>query len=154
MTEGAAAPQAKSRRTFLYTLGGGLGLVAAYLGLKWFFGDPRDVTVAVLLRRCGEMYVNRDTFDRFAGEYADWKARDGLLRRLSTLSLPLRVWSPYELVESTHELRRLEDSIVTQYLLSTDFFQHGADPRREIQYLSFYDPMQAPCRNPFFRAAD
>jgi hypothetical protein len=146
--------KAKGRRRFLIALGGGAGAIGAYFGLNWFFGDPRDVTVAVLHRRCGGMYVNEDTFERFAGEYADWKGRTDLLRHLSALSLPLGMWSPYEWVLPLHRLRRLEDSIVTQYLLSTDFFLHGANLRREIQYMSFYDPMITACRNPFFQPAD
>jgi hypothetical protein len=48
-----------------------------------------------------------------------------------------------------HPLRRLEDNIVTEYLLSTDFFFHDADESREVRYLSFYEPRLAPCRNPF-----
>lgn len=154
MSDGqAGASGAKSsRRTF--AIGATLvGLTGAYFGFKWLFGDPRDVTVAVLERRCGDMYVNHDTFERFAGDYAAWKGRNGLLRRLSTLSWPLSMWSPYEWVSPQDEIRRFEDSIVTQYLLSTDFFAHGGDPRREIKYVAFYDPVGRPCANPFHQPA-
>jgi hypothetical protein len=43
-----------------------------------------------------------------------------------------------------------EDRIVTKYLLSTDFFQSGADESQTVQYLGFYDPLHG-CGNPFAR---
>lgn len=36
-----------------------------------------------------------------------------------------------------------------RFLLSTDFFQHGADEAREIRYALLYAPMRNPCYNPF-----
>lgn len=38
---------------------------------------------------------------------------------------------------------------VERFLLSTDFFQHGADERREIHYTLLYAPMINPCYRPF-----
>ena len=35
-----------------------------------------------------------------------------------------------------------------RFLLSTDFFQNGADESRFIRYASFYDPYVSPCWNP------
>ena len=45
---------------------------------------------------------------------------------------------------------RIEDNLATLYLLSSDFFEHGADQSRTVQYVSLYDPMRA-CGNPFAR---
>lgn len=39
----------------------------------------------------------------------------------------------------------------TRFLLSTDFFQNGADESRTMQYVTFYDPYVTACRNPFAR---
>lgn len=36
-----------------------------------------------------------------------------------------------------------------QFLLSSDFFWHGADESRTIGYRSYYDPYAHPCANPF-----
>ncbi len=46
--------------------------------------------------------------------------------------------------------QRIEDTFVSTYLLSSDFFLNGADESRTVQYLGFYDPMH-PCGNPFAR---
>ena len=37
--------------------------------------------------------------------------------------------------------------VYLRYLLSTDFFRHGADERRRIAYVAFYDPYVTPCNN-------
>ncbi len=144
------AGQWLTRRRWLAGALAGSGVVACYGLFKWFYGDPKEITLAVLRRRLGHLRVSDDTLDRFAEDYAGWKDRAGLLSRLSVVALPLRVFSPYELLEPGASLRRLEDSVVSQFLLSTDFFLYGADEGRELQYLSFYDPMTAVCRNPFY----
>lgn len=40
--------------------------------------------------------------------------------------------------------------IHSQFLLSTDFFQNGADEGRTAQFVALYDPYVTPCYNPFF----
>jgi hypothetical protein len=49
-------------------------------------------------------------------------------------------------------LERLQDHFATVYLLSTDFFQHGADESRIVHYVALFDPLRA-CDNPFARPA-
>lgn len=48
--------------------------------------------------------------------------------------------------------QRIEDDLAQIYLLSSDFFVNGADSRRLIHYVAYYDPMRA-CGNPFARSA-
>lgn len=43
------------------------------------------------------------------------------------------------------------DLAFNRYLLSTDFFVHGADEGRVVRYLRFADPYRSPCGNPFIR---
>jgi cation diffusion facilitator CzcD-associated flavoprotein CzcO len=35
--------------------------------------------------------------------------------------------------------------IAGRFLLSTDFFEHGADPKRKARYTSFFHPWVSPC---------
>ncbi len=49
-------------------------------------------------------------------------------------------------------LRHGEDRVITQYLISSDFFINGADKRRIVKYRGYYDPLVA-CSNPFARPA-
>jgi hypothetical protein len=63
-----------------------------------------------------------------------------------------RFLSDYERYESRFVARSpLPVDVYTRYLLSTDFFQHGADESRQIQYVGFYDPYVTPCLNPLAR---
>jgi hypothetical protein len=48
-------------------------------------------------------------------------------------------------------LRSWPDGVFTGYLLSTDFFQHGGDESRQLQYVGLYAPYVTPCSNPFAR---
>jgi hypothetical protein len=41
-----------------------------------------------------------------------------------------------------------EPEVYERYLLSTDFFQHGADESRTPGYVTYYDPYLSPCWNP------
>jgi hypothetical protein len=135
----------------------GLGLLAigasfgGYAAFKWFFGDPTEVTLAILRRRVGYLNVSAATLERFAADYAAWKGRRQQLARLSILALPLRVATPYDFLGTTSSLRRLEDSVVSQFLMSTDFFFNNADTTQPVTYLGFYEPMSAVCRNPLWR---
>jgi hypothetical protein len=54
----------------------------------------------------------------------------------------------------TRAIRHGEERIVTQYLLSSDFFQNGADETRKVRYYRYYDPTRnpRPCRTPFARS--
>ncbi len=50
--------------------------------------------------------------------------------------------------------RPLSRDFCTRYLLSTDFFRHGADPSREVRYVGLYDPDNVPCNNPLAQFDD
>lgn len=140
------------RRLFLKTsavtlvLGGGYGL------LKWFTAEPADIIIAILKRRIGYLNVDRDTFKVFAGDYVKWKAGEGRkLKMLSVVSFPAQHISPYDLLPQGNPVRRLENNVVSQFLLSTDFFQNGANENRKIHYRQFYNPLVTICANPLMR---
>jgi hypothetical protein len=40
-----------------------------------------------------------------------------------------------------------------RFLMSTDFFQNGADESRRLHYVMYYDPYVSPCYNPLVRRA-
>jgi hypothetical protein len=137
-----------SRRTIL--LGSLAGLFGARLLYKWYWGDPTQVIEAILTRRVGHLRVEAKAFSTFAAAYLKSRAEhEDRLRHLSTASLALQFFTPYTWLGSRHPLRRLENNVVSMFLLSTDFFQNGADETRAVSYVAFYDPTAAICRNPF-----
>jgi hypothetical protein len=112
------------------------------------------VIAAILERRLGYLQVDKASFARFAADYVE--TRKEYQRELSLLamfSLPYRYVTPYPWLKSGHSLRRLEDNVVSRYLLSTDFFAHGGDESRRVEYIEFHDPYSITCRNPFAQSA-
>jgi hypothetical protein len=45
--------------------------------------------------------------------------------------------------------KEFDEAVVTAFLLSSDFFQNGADETRTVRYLAYYDPYKYACGNPF-----
>lgn len=140
-----------SRRKFLV-----LGLAASaaplYALYMWRWGDPTDIIIAILKRRVGYLRIKHDTFHDFAKSYvSSRKNYERKLATLSAISLPLQYFSPYRWLAQGNAFLRLEDNVVSTYLLSTDFFANGANEQRTVSYISFYDPYTRPCGNPFNR---
>ena len=145
-----------SRRTFLWVLfGGGMAVAAGTAAWSWLRGDPAAIVIAVVRRRLGFLEPTAETLDAFARDYLDTRSRyRGTLAKLAFLAGPLRIYSPYDRLPMGHALRRLEDNVVSHFLLSTDFFEYGADESRAPLYVGFHDPSERPCRNPFARRPD
>ena len=140
----------RRRRFLLLAAGGTLVIAGGYGVARWYRRDPASVIVAILERRLGYLQVEHGSFERFAAKYLE--TREGYRRELellSLLSLPYRYVTPYPFLKQGHSLRRLESNVVSRYLLSTDFFEHGADESRSIRYVEFHDPYSTACRNPF-----
>ena len=140
-----------NRRRFLLLGAGSAVVIATGYGVaRRYRGDPASVIVAILERRVGYLQVDRASFARFAVDYLESrKEYKGELGQLALFSLPYRYFTPYPFLKQGHSLRRLEANVVSRYLLSTDFFEHGADESRPIVYVEFHDPYSIACRNPF-----
>lgn len=142
-----------TRRKFL-ALGGIAGVAALFGTYLWRHSDPGDIVVAILDRNLGHLRVDPASFRDFAKDYvAHQKDYEQKLRVLSPISPLLKFMNPYDWFKQGDAYRRLSDNVVSKYLLSTDFFQNGADENRPVTYLSFYDPYTAVCRNPFVKLA-
>ena len=46
------------------------------------------------------------------------------------------------------DIDRVEERICTEFLLSSDFFQNGADVTRPVKFIGYTDPYSSPCSNP------
>jgi hypothetical protein len=60
----------------------------------------------------------------------------------ATLEAYLRTLQAFDLDPKPKQAR-------AQLLLSTDFFQSGADESRPLTFLALYDPYRTPCYSPF-----
>lgn len=139
-----------SRRGFLISsaallAGGGLATF-----VSWKTSKETDILVAILKHRLGTLDIEAGAFEKFsieAMQQSDVKKKE--LKLLGTFSAVYSVITPYSLLPIEHPLRRLENSTVSNFLLSTDFFQNKADTTRKVKYLGFYDPYNRPCTNFF-----
>lgn len=55
----------------------------------------------------------------------------------------------YDAAHGRHLVRGTLDDALPRYLLSTDFFLHGEDETRRVQFVAFYHPRVTPCFRPF-----
>jgi hypothetical protein len=140
------------RRLFLKLSAATCALGAGYGLLKWFTAEPEDIVIAILKRRVGFLDIEIETFTVFARDYVKSKSQqERKLTMLSMLSIPAEHISPYSLLPQGNPVRRLENNVVSQFLLSTDFFQHEANENRKIHYQGFYNPLVTICANPLMR---
>jgi hypothetical protein len=54
-------------------------------------------------------------------------------------------------VRDVGRMSELGEDFYTRFLLSTDFFQNGADESRALTYVAIYGPTITPCYNPLAR---
>lgn len=143
-----------SRRAFVRCglAAGGMAVLGTWV---WWRRDAADLIVAILERRVGFLRVDRETFRTFALAYIQANPRhESRLSTASVITGPLQWVRPHRWGGPVGDaFRRLDDSVVATYLLSTDFFYHGADETRVVSYVEYFDPLSGVCRNPFARQA-
>jgi hypothetical protein len=142
------------RRRFLL---GGLGLAGVAAAGVWGFGRMglEARIVSMLRRRLDYLHLDPAGLQAFARDQVS-----GLLNkkiptwnrlRYHFLSAVAPSFTRYfRSADTRSRASRTEDSMISTYLLSSDFFIHGADESRLVRYVGFYDPL-IPCGNPFAR---
>lgn len=139
------------RRTFL------LSSSAAICGvIAWDFATSSDQNAIIKVLRKKLHYLRLD--DAGVRRYAADIALLGIVSslRLHVIDAADGLYERHTLNPDSalgRALRHGEDRVVTQYLISSDFFINGADKNRTVKYLGYYDPMVA-CNNPFARPVD
>lgn len=138
-------------------LGGALGAGAAaalYSGGWWYFKvrepDPTDIILAVLRKHTARLIVRDEDLVAFAEAIRERHTHSATLAWMGMLGPVYRRLDIFHLTrEMRGKMRRFEDEVVGEFLLSTDFFYRGADETRELRYLGVFDPYERQCMNPF-----
>jgi hypothetical protein len=138
---------------------GGLGVVGvAGLG-AWGIGHVtlKAEIVSILRRRLGFLKLDEKGLHAFAKDQTDaaFHKKIPTWNRLRYHLLAAAAPSYKRFFRSTDarsRIARLEDNLVSTYLLSSDFFLNGADESRTVNYVAYYDAL-LPCQNPFARPA-
>ena len=136
---------------------GGLGAVgAAGLG-AWGLGRVgfRMEIASILRRRLGFLKLDEGGVRAFAKDQtrATFSKKIPTWNRLRYHMLASGASSYkrfYRSTDSHSRMGRFEDTLVSTYLLSSDFFWNGSDESRKVSYVAYYDPNR-PCHNPFAR---
>jgi hypothetical protein len=120
-------------------------------GWRFLRSHDEEAILMVLRKRLGYLHLDEAGMRAFASDLASRKlVSSGKLRLMVTLGPLYRRLALNERNSITAAIRHGEERIVTNYLLSSDFFINGVDETRTVRYLGFYDPLHA-CSNPFAR---
>ena len=135
------------RRAFL------AGAAIAAVGLvAWRFhrSSHERAVAAILQKRLEYLRLDEAGVQRFAHDFAQRNILNG--RALSTADA---LWPIYRNLPVTWHyswttrVNYAEERIVSNYLMSSDFFVNGEDYTKPVMYLGFYDAMTHACANPF-----
>jgi hypothetical protein len=138
------------RRKFLIVNGSVAGAAGLGLAASYALSSEESVIVAILRRRLGPLQVEAADLESFSRSYVKFRAGyRRQLRLLGSVAALLRLVTPYPFLNMGSPFRRLEDNVVSNFLLSTDFFEHGADVARPLRYVGMFDPYVQPCRRLF-----
>ena len=125
------------RRTFFTIAAFGSGIMA--FGLARFLNVRfEEAAEGLIIKELDFLRLEPAGVRKFVQDYAKSKDR----RYKFTLK-------GYSLVGITSSESGKIHQLVTNYLLSTDFFSNNMDQTRVIHYVGLYDPYLRPCTHPF-----
>jgi len=133
----------KSRRRFVFA---GMGLsMAAFISGWWFFKVRKldiHLTISTLIRNeLHYLTIAEIDLKKFSSElkYAMIHA-DLMLTSWSGILAPILASSNMlDYFSFTRQAKKqFAEYLCTEFLLSTDFFQNGADPSKPVRYIKYY----------------
>lgn len=126
------------RRTFFWSLAGAAGAVAGLGGFVFNKQSFEAVVENKIIKELSFMKLDVEGVRQFVAAYTRDMTPRGK-RSLKTFAL---------MGITTRQSRKI-NRLMTVYILSTDFFEHGMDESRTVRYVDLYDPRSRPCVNPF-----
>jgi hypothetical protein len=142
-----------NRRRFLAA---GMAGLAGLVTWRLIRSSNEDAIIAVLKKRLDYLILDENGLRVFARDLVAQQIISSHKLRMLDIAEP--VYTRLSLAAHGNALIRAirhgEERIVTQYLLSSDFFQNGADETRGVRYYRYYDPTRTsrPCGTPFARS--
>lgn len=140
-----------SRRTFL--LAGGAAVAApVVVGGATLAATPEAVVARFLRASLPGLNISDDNIHGFATRFLEpWKIRESF-RLKAVLGLMDHQWL-HPLLPQNYRTKYdwFTRSLLTDFLLSTDFFTSAAEAPSATNYLQYSDPYTLGCRNPLAR---
>lgn len=121
------------RRKFLFLTGGAIGAILLPLSrpdriFKTLLSNIREEKVVnELQQKLSFLKIKKATISQFIEDYKN---------------------------EHFNKIPEVNDQLIIQLLLSTNYVQNGADDSKEIEYTVYYSPWKSPCYNPFMILAN
>jgi hypothetical protein len=135
------------RRAFL------AGAAIAAMGvIAWrLHRSSNERAIADILRmRLDYLQLDEAGVQRFAHDFAERNILNKRALNAADALWPVFRYLPTERHYSwTTHVNYAEERIVSNYLMSSDFFVNGEDYAKPVMYLGFYDAMTHACANPF-----
>ena len=134
-------------------IAGVLGGLAAVTGWRYWRSNEEDAILLVLRKRLDYLQLDPQGARAFATDLAASHLLSRMRLKLIGTFAPLYTrfgLNGHDALQAG--IRHGEERVVSNFLLSSDFFINGADTARTVRYLGFYDPLRA-CSNPFARFA-
>lgn len=133
----------KNRRQFIFT---GLGLSTASLFGGWWFFKVRNRDIhptinAIIRQELHYLQITDEDLKKFSEELKNAMLLSDLtLASWSGLLAPIYGNSKFlDYFSSTQGLKKqFAEYICTEFLLSSDFFQNGANTKKPVRYLKYY----------------
>lgn len=122
----------------------------------WFFlgvggNDARRIITAIIHKRLHYLDKDADGLRLFCEEFQKRMSPESI-EKAEWLGIFQPVYSFtnfFALMPGFKTIQDFEERVVTQYLLSSDFFVKGFNLLQQVRYLRYYDPYTSPCTNPF-----
>jgi hypothetical protein len=111
--------------------------------------SPQDYFLVVIRQQLPYLQFSEEMVAQFTQDYLQHHAKqlgisESAVQFLSSFEDWLKVIPLLK-----QQLGELEQQVARDFLLSTDFFQQGADVGSPVQYLGVYSPYLRPCAHPF-----
>ena len=143
------------RRTFLLSF---VGLFATATGIwsvksGYLSNDERikKTIFTVFEKHLSYLKWDKTEVMTFIQDFIDHIDNKGYIEnKLNKFSLLYPIYNYTNLLDKTpvaSKVRSFEEKIITNFLLSSNFFREGADETKPVKYLFYYDPYKAPCQN-------
>lgn len=138
------------RRTFLLTTL--LGGAAACAGSLWWLRlrevGVADFVASVVRNKLNFLQIEEGGLRTFSQDF-EALAKAAHEDRLIWLAWYRQINKHTNLLSSILMIDVPDEQIAGLFLMSSDFFWHGSDETREVEYIGLYDPYDRPCANPF-----
>jgi len=136
-------------------IAGAVVATVGVVGWRFVLSSDESAIVAVLRKRLDYLLLDNQGLHDYARDLVAEKiVSSGRLRFLDVAGpIYTHLAAPDYRNALTRELRHGEERVVSQYLLSSDFFPN-ADESKLVRYRKYYNPLRDPlfCNNPFARS--